>query len=178
MLAIFRTRVLLESFTYQSCEHHAQNVGCVFMRFYPRPSLRSRAGATASLVQRFNGSTVQQSMYVCVSDLHLEQTCYLVESLNWSQYDVHSSTRISTSSPGPGSHLALGLTMSRSWPLTLADSCVAFGLVLAVPCPRPCPSWRFISHHLHCPRPRPCPRLHSPGSVSYTHLTLPTICSV
>ena len=42
--------------------------------------------------------------------------------------------------------------MSRSWPLTLADSCVAFGLVLAVPCPRPCPSWRFsqtLDVHVH-----------------------------
>ena len=115
-------------------------------------ALRLRVGATASLVQRFNGSTVQQSMYVCVSGLHLEQTCYLVGSLNLRSYDVHSSTRISTSSPWPGSHLALGLTMSRSWPLTLADSCVAFGLVLAVPCPRPCPSWRFsqtLDVHVH-----------------------------
>ena len=57
-------------------------------------ALRLRVGATASLVQRFNGSTVQQSMYVCVSGLHLEQTCYLVGSLILSSYDVHSSTRI------------------------------------------------------------------------------------
>ena len=59
---------------------------------------------------------------------------------------------ISTSSPWPGSHLALGLTMSRSWLLTLADSCVAFGLVLAFSCPRPCPSWRFsqtLDVHVH-----------------------------